>query len=270
VSKKGAHLLFLTKTMPKLINEQLTELAAQINAFLDMKEISLQDVNYFGLSRSTISKIFARYPEASTKTVETIRAYIANYKDNNFEQFQRKVSYDEFYGAVCNFFKIETDYFPESFFGHYSYFRLGKDEGSIIHARLNIYKSGKAVCFQSISNQSFETRAKNYIHDGFVFFLNSRFYFLGLGQDVDGAYMRPMIAKVVDNPRTQIINGMLLTEKANVKGPMASKIVLMQSDLEKKKEKELKDEQKFKEFLIKNLQNQSTTKNILYGWDEQD
>ena len=72
--------------------------------------------------------------------------------------------------------------------------------------------------------------AQKFRHSGPVFALGGRIYFLGVGHDAPGKYIRTMIFHSVDEPENEVTFGILLTETLLLKQPMATKIAIVRKD----------------------------------------
>ena len=99
---------------------------------------------------------------------------------------------------------------------------------------------------------------ETYLHDGFIFLVQNRLYFLGVGQTIGGPYLRPMIMKNVD-PKKEPIKGMLLTERKEGNIPLATKTIMVREDMPNKPSLDQ---------IRADLENESEFDHILYGWGD--
>jgi hypothetical protein len=80
------------------------------------------------------------------------------------------------------------------------------------------------------SSQTIDGQRRSFDHKGPIAFVGGRFYLVAVGVDANGGkYVRVMIMQTIDNPKRQLIPGMLLTERALNLAPMAATKVVMSS-----------------------------------------
>jgi len=167
--------------------------------------------------------------------------------------------YSNLYKAINECMERSGEGDLQRFEGSFSSYRKSSDEGEFITGKITIEFSDKHQAWMHThdSIQNINNRDRRFFHEGPVLLVENRLYLLGIGNAQGSRYIRVMIMKNVDEPRTMPITGMLLTERAIGNIPFASKIVMYNADFKPSDEE-----------LGQLLQNESTVADILYGWGE--
>lgn len=156
-----------------------------------------------------------------------------------------------------------------SYTGKYTSYRKSDVPGQLITGEIEIKLDGQHGHF-FFTHTSQQKRSGdllgeevNFDHRGMVLLQSNRVYLLGVGVDVEGAYVRLMILGAADHPAKQAIVGVLTTETSSHK-PFSCKTVLLHEAYRKELLEKL-GEDKLRQRILDMLRNDSKTEDILYG-----
>lgn len=155
-----------------------------------------------------------------------------------------------------------------SYVGLYRCFRMSDESTALVEGTIEILNNTEGVFwFEHKSMQNLRIiGTAEFNHDGPVYIRSKRIYLVGIGKDKFGSYIRPIIIGTVDEPREQMMVGMVLTETA-YHVPMACKTVLVHEELFRNLGAASAPD--VCEAAIKRLlKNESDIDDILYGWGE--
>jgi ribosomal protein L35AE/L33A len=181
---------------------------------------------------------------------------------------QQSATGRSFSEMVTNILGVENQDAASKYVGKYKCYRLSNNEGSLITGEITIEKIDlHHFVFRHTSKQRLSRSrvADDFNHHGSFVVLSNRIYFVGLGADHQGSYLRPIIANAVDSPQDQIIVGILLTETADLI-PMACKTVIVHMNCETKLRQNYQTQDAFDTHIGSLLVNESKLGGVLSGW----
>ena len=165
-------------------------------------------------------------------------------------------------GGISSLLRKETEDFHvlRRYEGTYKVFRLGLSERFIV-GEIEFSNRNKEMPFMHFHSSVQSIGAENieFDHKGPVFEVSGRMYCLAVGISEGDSYFRPMILKMVDEPRIVPTFGILLTEHHDDFIPMAAKIALVHTN-----DPSLTDEM-FLSDLEDGLKSTSSNPHILFG-----
>lgn len=136
--------------------------------------------------------------------------------------------------ALCEILDIKHTHEIEAerFLGEYQAMRLDSSN-SLITGDFSIFRTrtGGTVQHSHDSVQKIERDSFRFRHSGPVVVSSGKLYCLGVGQDSEDRYFRPIIFDTVTKPREVPMYGILLTETANSYRPLAALTALVHKDL---------------------------------------
>ncbi|KUO58126.1 MAG: hypothetical protein APF80_11875 [Alphaproteobacteria bacterium BRH_c36] len=160
-----------------------------------------------------------------------------------------------------------------AYVGRYHAYRLANSAGGLVKGLFDIaYRDDhEGYFFRHISHQTKPNdpsgKAHELVHEGPVYGLTGRLYFVGLGVDLEGCYLRPMIMRAVDQPHRKPLIGIVLTETFE-HIPLASKTVLVHEQYLKVLAASFGNGPKLDEHICSLLKSESVNNDIVFGWSE--
>lgn len=164
-------------------------------------------------------------------------------------------------GGISDTLNLISDDFSKLrvYEGDYRVFRHGND--GLIEGRIRITNNNKRdpyMLYHS-SEEEIGGRSFKFDHKGPIFINGNNIYALCVGQTDVESYFRPMILRMVSNPKGAVTYGIVLTERYETYAPMAMRVAIVSEEYNKSKKGSIKDE------ILEGLKNRSINKNILYA-----
>jgi len=219
---------------------------------------------YFSGGEQNLRRILRDPPSILRSTHAVKEQFLEFYEDRAPPSGNLRRAYDTISRIID-----APQYRLNSYTGRYLCYRLSRTPREIISGQVEIFEESGVSRFLHRSIQMTPTLGqKNFNHEGLVFLMGNRLYFLGMGISDYGSYIRTMIIRAEDKPSLSPLVGMILSETVdNI--PMASKTVLFEESLDRK----LREDDEvtlgkngFQVRLMALLKNESENIDCLYGW----
>jgi ribosomal protein L35AE/L33A len=188
------------------------------------------------LSIGTLKNVIAANLQGrSSETKDAIVGFYKSVQAENDREAEKRL-----YHVLKSVFGAGDQSGAQNYVGKYVCYRIqtgteNSDSPNLFAGRIVIehVAADDSYRFRHVSTDSSLEVEKNaqMVHTGPIFVLVNRVYLVGLGQDIYGAYMRPIIFQTSATPKTVPLKGMVLTESAADNVPVAARTVLFHDDL---------------------------------------